>query len=385
MPATAPAAAWPDSLAAAASYAVAHGRRSRREARAFPLPVPFEDALRPLCAWASGEARRLGARSTSLEDDAWDDLERALAVILATIASGALLAEFDRVRPPGRSLLARFLHEEAIVRADAPAHSRSRYDAFVDALLDDGFAHFFETYPVLARLAGVALDAWIARTVELLERLHADRARLADAFALGPDEVVTRIDAGLSDPHDEGRSVAILTFESGVRLAYKPRSIALDAAFGEALAWCNARARFLPPGDEEPVRFAVPRSLACGTHGWVEAIAPAPCASERARERADFAGGMLLAAAYLLGMTDGHGENVVADGERLVLVDAETVLHPHVATQPGRREYQLGRTRGWDTVLRTGLLPQWQALPDGRGIVDMSGLATAAAVRGTIV
>ena len=39
---------------------------------------------------------------------------------------------------------------------------------------------------------------------------------------------------------------------------------------------------------------------------------------------------MLLAVLHALGATDVHRENLVAAGDRPVLVDAETVMHPQL-------------------------------------------------------
>jgi hypothetical protein len=44
----------------------------------------------------------------------------------------------------------------------------------------------------------------------------------------------------LSDPHNGGRTVAIVESANGTRVVYKPRSLAADVAFAEFVCWMNA-------------------------------------------------------------------------------------------------------------------------------------------------
>ena len=90
--------------------------------------------------------------------------------------------------------------------------------------------------------------------------------------------------------------------------------------------------------------------------------------------------GMLLCLLYALQATDCHNENLIACGEHPVLIDAETLMHHRardVAEQGANRGtdalYQ-AYERMWDSVLTSGMLPQWQFGADGRNAYDMTGL-----------
>jgi lantibiotic modifying enzyme len=42
---------------------------------------------------------------------------------------------------------------------------------------------------------------------------------------------VTEIQTSLSDPHKQGRTVILLTFESGLKLVYKPKNLGMEVGF----------------------------------------------------------------------------------------------------------------------------------------------------------
>ncbi len=377
--------AWVETLTRAILFAEGD-RASTSRVRSLPAEsgdaLPFEEILEPYVRWArrevDGRLKRLKMDATErlrFSDKAWRALERSLLAQMSELLSPALYAEFERRRPVGRSLLERFLAGEL------PDGERPKvyYQAFVAELRGQGSLRLLESYPVLARLLAQILEAWCDSTVELIERLQSDLALIQTHFqwARRPASV-EEIEAALSDPHHGGRLVSALTFDTGARLVYKPRSLQLDAAFGEFLNWCNDHATlaFRPHDQAEPVTFHVIRLLDRSSHGWAEFIEHAPCSDRNSVARFYFGAGMLLCVLHLLGATDCHYENLVAHGERLVLIDAETILQPRMRDAA---EDELSGTQGarsWDTVVRTGLLPQWDFSADGRLAIDSSGLGS---------
>ena len=187
---------------------------------------------------------------------------------------------------------------------------------------------------------------------DLRARFEADRHAIEARFnGNEPTGAIREIGPGLSDPHDGGRTVRIVTLESGLRLVFKPRPVAMEAAFHDLISWCNAELG-LPPLRAGGV-------LDRGSYGWMEWIEAAPCQDQAEVERYFERAGMLLALAWVLDATDLHFGNVIVCGEHPVLVDLETLLHPR---WPGEER----------TVLDTGLVPTWIAGPDG-GLYDVSG------------
>jgi type 2 lantibiotic biosynthesis protein LanM len=251
------------------------------------------------------------------------------------------------------------------------ATPEERFQSFVDSLRDPAVAlGLLRQYPVLSRQLVETLSRWVDYSLEILRHLAADAEELRAVFSPGRAlGVLTEIHTGQGDSH-RGRSVALLAFDSGLGLVYKPRSLKIDAAFQDLLEWIGARG-FAPAFRR--LRVLDVRGDA-GGHGWAERVAAAPCASAGEVERFYLRQGGYLALLYVLSAIDMHHENLIAVGEHPVLVDLEALLHPLDET--------LGRTEEDpalpDTVLRIGLLPMpnWGAGPGEVGI-DLSGLAAA--------
>ncbi|MCA9656465.1 MAG: type 2 lantipeptide synthetase LanM family protein [Myxococcales bacterium] len=237
--------------------------------------------------------------------------------------------------------------------------------AFVRAQTSTGLRELFDAYPVLARLVALRVEHWASATKELLLRFVADRPELLLRFGVETSEP-PRIDGvrlSLSDPHHHGRTVMILRLEGGRRLVYKPRSVALEAAYYRFLAWGNATGELLPLRLVEVVERE--------GYGWMEHVEHLPCADEGAVGRFYERAGITLCMLYLLGTNDCHEENLIASGEHPLLVDAETTMHAET------REPDEGlcdpTALAMSSVMRVGLLPRWE-YRKGQGIHDVSGL-----------
>ncbi|MCE9573141.1 MAG: type 2 lantipeptide synthetase LanM [Deltaproteobacteria bacterium] len=325
-------------VGAAARGLVRDTRRPRHvRARA---PQPFEEVYRPFLAVARQRLDARLDRAAQVAPAARADLEHALLRQLAVIGQATLAREAERF---------------------AAGSPRRAARAFVDALFADGLDGLLRRYSVLGRLWATICEQWIASTAELLTRASADAALLADTFnggrALGR---LARVEAMLGDRHRDGRTVAALTFASGVTVVYKPRRLGLEHAFAGFLAWCNQHSGLLP--------LRAPQIATRDDYGWVEFVAAAPCrdAGEviRFHERA----GMLLAIFYLLGESDCHSQNLIAVGEHPMPLDLETLLRPE-RTPAAARGFDV-RVELVHDVARTAMLPFWARSREGGGISD---------------
>lgn len=257
----------------------------------------------------------------------------------------------------------------ARLRGELPGGSpEERFAAFFDRLATpQGLAALFDEYPVLARCLAVQVEAWIAASAELLERLCADFEALRATLFAGRDPGhLVRLDGGMGDTHRGGRSVQIVTFESGLRVVYKPRPLGADVRFGELLRWLDEH------GQEPSLR--APELLDRGEHGWVEMVSPAPCADAAELTRFYERQGASLALLHALDAADFHHENVIAAGEHPLLVDLEVLFHPRfrITGPVGSVAAAGGVLDG--SVLRIGLLPSRTIGGNGGRGVDLSGL-----------
>jgi type 2 lantibiotic biosynthesis protein LanM len=238
-------------------------------------------------------------------------------------------------------------------------------------------------YPVLARQAVLRIDQWLDTSGELLARLAADWQQIRAAFSPRAEPgQLAEVRAGAGDSHRGGRTVTLLRFASGLRLVYKPKPLAVEAAFQELLAWVNAR------GFEPPLRRT--RVLASEGYGWVEHVAPAACAGEAEVERFYRRQGGLLALLHVLDAADFHNENLIAAGEHPVLVDLEALFHPWIGSarvgeaRPSAMTHRPGAGSPREplpelssparSVLRIGLLPERSWATREEAGVDLSGL-----------
>jgi hypothetical protein len=207
-------------------------------------PTPYEELLLPIIHVARRQLRDQSPQSHGIAASAMRDIERSLLARLSQLCVPTFHAEFIKDLPFGEALLNAF---DETPRESAPR--TDRYRSFVQRHLHDGFTQLFLDYPVLARLIATVVEFWVEASSELLKRLRTDAPAIARTFT-SPDAqapgAVVKIDCSLSDPHMRGRSVAVLTFASGLRVVYKPKDVALEGVFGDLICWCNERSG-LPP------------------------------------------------------------------------------------------------------------------------------------------
>ena len=377
------------------------------------VPIPFEDILLPAIKVAREHLlTRLGYLQFSLEfpplsifsKKAYFSLERSLLEQLSGLCSKTFELEFSRVRSFGQNLITLLGLEETA------SHSKTNYKQFVQEVLQDGLLDFFQTYPVLGRLIATSVDFWVSATVEFIQRLAQDQEIIQQTFGSTtvdqPQNIdedltgksfhhrnliptsssvkvaaledqnhhkVVEVESFLSDPHNQGRTVILLTFQSGLKLVYKPKDLGLEVAWNQFLDWCNQHSQLL---DLRVMKVAHREN-----YGWVEYVEQRPCIDTTAAKRCYQRAGMLLCLIYVLRGTDCHCENLIASGEHFVLIDMETLLHHDahlIENSPAAQVMAPDSVQQfWDSVLRTGLLPRWDFSADNRIAYDISGLSNA--------
>jgi type 2 lantibiotic biosynthesis protein LanM len=246
---------------------------------------------------------------------------------------------------------------------------QERFESFSNRLRQREVSlSLLQEYPVLARQLTLCINQWVNFSLEFLQHLCTDWDVIYKTYNLdnNPDLLV-RINGGAGDSHRDGRSVLIAEFNSGFRIVYKPRSLAVEAHFQELLSWLNDRGELRHP-------FRILKIIDRSTYGWSEFVTSSSCNS--VEEVQDFyeQQGSYLALLYALEATDFHYENIIAAGSHPVLVDLETLFTNYEGQgDPEQLNLSIVKTLT-HSVLRTGLLPQriWSNREfDG---IDMSGL-----------
>jgi type 2 lantibiotic biosynthesis protein LanM len=218
----------------------------------------------------------------------------------------------------------------------------------------NGLTGFLKKYPLVYTLQKDLLMQLNAFYAEVAANILADTDALSHTFNNGQSiGKVTKININQGDRHQGGKSPAIVEFECGLKLLYKPRSGAMDLAFN---TFINQIA------SETGIDLKITTVLDCGDHFWMEFIEHLPVAGKNELYDYYTQCGALLAIVFLLGGTDFHFENIIASGKHPVLIDLECLFGATDEMQEGRF-----------SVNNTGLLPVNIYLGEKDAPIDNSG------------
>ncbi|MGF6960608.1 type 2 lanthipeptide synthetase LanM [Paraburkholderia youngii] len=320
--------------------------------------VPFADLFRPL-------GRAIWDRiARHLDGSLWaapvrDDVSAGLATHLSALFADSLYVWFDAFRSVRQS------HGQ-LAADEAAAASNRIYTDFLSWLRSGHFVRLLDRKPVLARFFAISVLQWEQHVTELAQRLEHDRQVIVARFFGGRSPgAVAGLDFGMSDRHRDGRGVAIVRFDSGQQLVYKPRDLGIDGA------WATFLQRIQAAG--APGELRTPDVLCRDGYGWTSFVNAEPCASLDEVRVFYLRAGALLALFQILGSCDFHQENVIACGSHPIPVDLETLLRPG-----GRLD---GDDRPWHpaisaavrimsaSVLESGYLPYWNTFRSTRWTV----------------
>ena len=353
----------------------------RRKASAPPAPW-IDDAIWIETALRSATPERQGAQPPA-EPCAFEHLllplvERAESLLWTGVSAPALenftesaRAKFSLMLLNGLSdLCAPALYErfaearDGAISPDALSPYRTvrtlRYDQFVADMKGGGLRRLFEEKPVLLRLIAMLTRQWIDSSREFVCRLDTDLEALRGDFLHGdtPARVAT-IDGEISDRHNGGRSVLLVTFEDSTRVTYKPKDLRLDVAWHDLISRLNRSA--------PPLQLRAVRAMACDKYGWTEFIEHTGCTDQRSCDSFFRKAGACLALFHCFGATDMHQENIIAADDDPVPIDLETVLQSDATARKSQEVEGAASDAAADiianSVLAVGLLPAY-----GRGI-----------------
>jgi len=329
--------------------------------------IPYFALIAPVVIYASQmlDEKVSSPKERLLSAEALEDVHMQLARMLAFYTSQTFHLEFQVYRSTRQSTLWRF----AAAPEAGEQPETTLYQEFVDTFMQSGYRRFFEEYAALARIISIITGNWIRNTADFMSRLNEDYQTITDHFFAGtPPGRLKEFKGGISDSHDQGKTVVSLRFESGMKLIYKPKNLELEQAWSDFLTWFNHHG--LEPS-LKPLEV-----LARGHYGWVGFIESSPC--ETTVEVADFyrRTGSLVALIYLLNGNDCHHENLIASGAHPVIIDLESIMHHEgrsfVDEGPDSAVF-LANSQFGTSVFRTGLLPSWIVGKDGY-VFDVSGI-----------
>ena len=320
-------------------------------------PCVFEHLLDPLVAqaaerlWSELDTRTTGNLTTSARACLHHSLLRALSDLCAP----AIYERFAIARKAGEG------------SAQKPG---SCYEHFVNEMKSGGFRRLFEDKPVLLRLIAVVTRQWIEISREFVQRLAADlpaiRGEILRSKTASP---VAKVEGDFSDPHNDGRSVRVVTFADDTRVVYKPKDLRLD------IAWHNLVERLNRSGS--PIDLRAVRAIAREGYGWTEFIGHTGCADRDGYARFFRRAGAWLALFHCFVANDMHQENMIAAGDHPIPIDLETILQSaveeHEDGDPEALASDLALEKLANSVMMVGLLPAYGRTPDNN-VFAMGGM-----------
>ncbi|MFJ8476347.1 type 2 lanthipeptide synthetase LanM [Kitasatospora sp. NPDC094011] len=313
-------------------------------------------------------------RTGRYEDSFRQALVRDLVSRLAEVGEKVLWKEFTSRRTPSDVI---FAHLGDPTRQGRPR--RTLYCALLEEIHADGFGSLIERYPVFGEHLRVTVEQWTAHFSRFLSRLHADLGDLIATFQLPTDVEVRGLRPGLSDPHRGGQTAAVVELVSRAQgsthlVVYKPKDLTIDRVFQGLL-------RELPKPRPDDATLGGVKVLVRPAYGYMEFVSHTPSADDAELSRFYRNAGRLTAVLYLLGCNDCHHENLIARGDQLHLVDAETLLGGW-----GSDDDSDLAARVANSVTALGILPQWQVVGQRRLARDVSalGIEPPAAERSTV-
>ncbi|MGC2823889.1 MAG: type 2 lanthipeptide synthetase LanM family protein [Pseudolabrys sp.] len=319
-------------------------------------PCAFEHLFAPVVKqatellWSGIDPRILN----NLAESAHACLRHSLLKELSNLSAPAIYEQFVKARKTSKAA------------PDAPTLQRGAvksplYNQFIAEMKAGGFRRLFEDKPVLLRLIAVTTRQWIEISREFVLRLDADLPTIRrDILCSNADSPVAKIEGGLSDPHNGGRSVRIVSFVDGARAVYKPKDLRLDIAWHRLIGRLNRA--------NPPIELKTVRAIAPDGYGWTEFIAHTECADREGYTRFFRRAGAWLALFHCFVANDMHQENMIATGDHPVPIDLETILQStvedHGTADPEAQAFNLATEKLANSVMMVGLLPAYGRSPE---------------------
>ena len=180
-----------------------------------------------------------------------------------------------------------------------------------------------------------------------------------------------KIDFGMGDSHNNGKSVAKLIFEKN-KLIYKPKNSKIEMAYCKFLSWINKQK--IP----NTYDLKAGKVYYSKNQGWMEYIENVPCDNEKDVCKFYVRIGQLLCILYTLRANDFHYENLISQKDYPILIDLETLI--------GNNFFQYNIAQNLVTqahmvinysVLKAALLPSKVVNPKNNKFIDIGGVSFA--------
>lgn len=222
---------------------------------------------------------------------------------------------------------------------------------------------FFDHYPVLTRLYAETIEFQLINFRELLEAVTESELELNQVFQVEKPICLTGLKMGAGDSHDQGKSVAILTFSDKIDVVFKPKNLMIGKCFDYFVQEINKM--------ESEFDFYLTTKIVKEKYTFEERLIYSECLSQDEVTHYYRQFGQTVALVYLLNGNDFHLENVLAFGKYPVLIDLETIIQNHFPMPDSENAIVKVMQENGESVVMSGLVPIY--LFEERAEADVEG------------
>lgn len=210
------------------------------------------------------------------------------------------------------SYLIRCFAEQIKTLPKQSMNSKDIYDYYTQKLMDTQFKEFADIYSIVWGRCNNLLKNRAIAIKETIQLTQQHRLKIEEEFNIPCTSRIVSIESG-GDTHNNGSSVAIITFEQGEKLVFKPRSVSGELGYTNFIREIN---KFISP------KMPSLTVIDFGNYGFTSFV-------ETNEEKNDMVqAGRLACLMFLLNASDMHYSNILWTNEGPLPIDLETLFHP---------------------------------------------------------
>lgn len=213
-------------------------------------------------------------------------------------------------------------------------------DSFSKNLENSHFKYYFiKKYTLLHRLIKDEIKKAYDYIIQILESLKSDLSEIRKIIDF---KTLKKIEFGLGDRHNLGKTVTLIIFNNNLKIIYKPYSLSTNQSYNEFVRFYINKKKILK------YEINNPKIINKNKYGWQEFIIHQTTDNKKNLKEYYYKVGVHLFLYYVLNGNDLHFENTICNSNTPMIIDMETLLSPQTNTN---MKIDL------KNVLQVGLLP----------------------------
>ena len=257
------------------------------------------------------------------------------------------------------------------ITLDQSSDSTIYISKYIDDLRTNRLWEIIDKKPILFRLIVISVRNWLDANMEMINRIYEDKEILQLTYGSHNNKLkyIESLKGGISDLHNNGRSVHIIEFNNFSKVVYKPKNCGLDLAFSDLINELNS--------NNPKITLRTAKIIAKDGYGWSEFISTSECKTNEEVKTFFEKSGAYLALYHLLSATDMHHENIIAVGSDPIPIDLEMLLQPDdsafISTELEKAAQEANAKITSSSILNVGLIPTYVKSSEGK-LVSVGGL-----------